>query len=100
MWRKKKTLAEKQAGREQARKRQKFLQPHRSQFKSEGAVNEYCDVRKLSERVRVVMIKAVRHNRPVPLEMVDYRKVPKEDRVPRSMQCPDTPPGYWDLRDP
>jgi hypothetical protein len=32
------------------------------------------------------------------LDTRDLRTVPVEDRVPRSLECPGTPPGYWNAK--
>lgn len=99
-WTTKKTPADKDRLRAAAERRRKRVAPTRDEIR--GDVDAYCDSEGLTERARAtikVLCRGGKGGKAQP-DPRDLRGVPKEDRVPRSLEAPPTPPGYWLLDTP
>jgi hypothetical protein len=95
MWQTKLTHLEKEAGRELAEQKRKFLAPTLDEIKNN--IRGYCRSRHLSE-VATNRIVAIANGRDVSRDYRDQRTLRPKDRVPRSLEFRSvTPPRYWEI---
>ena len=94
-WHKKLTVHEKKARRKRSKRKRQLCEPTREELNSESKVHAYCDKRMLNVRVRSCLLDILKNKDVQKIDHRDLRQVPPEDRVPRSLQMPSTPPQYW-----
>jgi hypothetical protein len=95
-WVRKLTSAEKLENMRNSRRRARELEPTRDQLKDEPL--KYCKRRGLSLKSTNRLLDLV-CNGAFNIDYRDHRKLPKSERVPRSLEMPPTPPGFWDISD-
>jgi len=67
----------------------------------EKGADKWCKDRGLSETATKRVKRLVTEDyKGGSVDYRDYRKVKVEDRVPRSLEIPLTPPGFWDISTP
>lgn len=77
-----------------------FAPTRRDLHDADGA-RLYCRTRNLSARATDRIVALVTGAKCVDVDWSDHRTLPKEDRVPRSLEGErHTPRGYWDITDP
>ena len=75
--------------------------PTRQHLKNAKGVQDYCRRHKLNDRVQKEMVKLVTGEPTMcNFDHRDLRTVPKCDRVPRSIEAPCSPTGYWKVCSP
>lgn len=94
-WFTKKSLQQKQKQRAKARKRRRKLQPTRGDVRRRG-VQSFCAERGLSAAASARVEHLINHG-PTDIDPRDQRQMAPEDRVPRSLEAPSTPPRFWDI---
>jgi hypothetical protein len=94
-WRTKLTQSQKLAMRNRAEERRKRLNPTIDDVKADP--NRYLS--KLTPRAQAVIRGILERGFATTIDHRDLRTVPVFDRVPRSLECPLTPPGYWSVDD-
>ena len=99
MWRRKVTPLQKLHNQVRAEKRRRALHPTRRELLNKEGALQYCRTRglaaKASQRV-VNLVTGVVDD----IDWDDQRTIPKQDRVPRSLEEPGTPPRYWEVTNP
>ena len=77
------------------------MAPTREELADENGVNIFCAGRKCTPRAIAKMVQLVM-GPPTACEMDprDLRSVATEDRVPRSLETPMSPVGFWDISSP
>jgi hypothetical protein len=94
-WRTKLTQVQKLALRKRAEERRKRLNPTIDDVKADPS--RY--LAKLTPRAQSVIRGILDRGFSTTIDHRDLRTVPMNDRVPRSLECPSTPPGYWSVDD-
>lgn len=83
------------------KKSSKLYQPTRADIKDKKGVKKYCRDHKLNNRVQSEMVKLVTGEPTMcQFDTRDLRTVSRHDRVPRSLEAPVSPVGYWDVTSP
>lgn len=95
-WKTKKTKQEKKEGLKEYNKKRKYKQPNREELSDAKKSRKFCQQQGFSVKAtkRVVdLVTGVVND----IDFRDQRTIPKEDRVPRSLeQVPASPPGFWE----
>ena len=96
-WLKKKTMTEKIKIRQKLSRRDNYRYPKRQllQAMTKKELRLYCIRRGFTVNVRH-KIQCI-YNGGYITDTRDYRKVLPEDRCPRSLNVPPSPPGFWDI---
>ena len=70
--------------------------PTRKELKDRDGAVRYCSMMRLSHVATKRVIDLVTRS-VSDIDFRDHRSIPKEDRVPRSLEYDETPPRYWDI---
>jgi len=87
------------------RSRRCFLHPTRQELRqlTLKGVMKYCTTRAFdvptTKRIKTIWTTSQK-NETFKTDSRDFRSVPHTNRVPRSLEQPMTPPGYWNITDP
>jgi hypothetical protein len=95
-WKRKKTESTKKKNRTYHVLMNMLKQPSRDQLTSPEDIITYCRCRGLSKRVekRIIgLLDGTIHT----IDWRDQRTLPRSERVPRSLEFPDSPPKYWEI---
>jgi len=105
-WFKKKTVQEKKKTRYAKRLCETFRHPTRQQLRqlTFEDLEHYCQLRtynvETTSRIKEIWHSSTK-DETFNYDYRDLRTIPRENRVPRSLEeRPTTPPGYWDITDP
>jgi hypothetical protein len=95
-WKTKKTAIQKKENRHHRAVRRLLVCPERRDFKSTVDIVTYCHRRGLSKHAtdRVIgLINGTIHA----FDTRDQRTLPACERVPRTLECPPSPPRFWEI---
>uniref|UniRef100_A0A6C0BN38 Uncharacterized protein n=1 Tax=viral metagenome TaxID=1070528 RepID=A0A6C0BN38_9ZZZZ len=95
-WHKRKSMAEKLAGRQAAEKRRRWKEPTRAEVRALGPKKFNLSAH-ATQRIRQLVRSDTKYGQ---IDYRDHRRLKPQDRVPRSLELPATPPGFWDIEDP
>ena len=77
-------------------------QPEWHELTTTSKILRFCQQKELSPAtcLHILKLRASVPGETVLWDHRDYRSVPKAERIPRSLQCPPSPVGYWCLNTP
>ena len=96
-WITKFTPAEKFTIQKNAHAKRKATKPSRHELGTVKNARVFCKQRKLSSTATQRIIQLVENDYCHFPDERDHRTLAPRDRVPRSLEEQDTPPGYWDI---
>ena len=100
MWKRKLSSAQKQERKQIRLRKKRSLHPTRCELRTltRSNIHEYCERRQYNTRVTERVLRIWTHlNEPTIYDDRDFRAVPFSDRVPRSLETPESPKHYWNI---
>lgn len=95
-WKTKITNYTKNKNRKKFKAYRKLKLPTRKELNDEEGAKHYCSKMRLSQTATHRVIDIVT-GKCADIDFRDHRTIPKNERVPRSLECCETPPRYWDI---
>jgi hypothetical protein len=95
-WSRKRTKQEKRENRHRRVMARMFSDPTRDDFKSPADVLTYCRWRGLSKQTTDRVL-GLLDGTVTNIDWRDQRSLPPSERVPRGLECPPSPPRYWQI---